>query len=107
MSIELTGGGGGTGTVTIAVVLPRKNPSTVVAVITAEPPPIAVIKPACVTVATAVLLEPHVTVFGAVRLTVPEDLFAVPVICCVAAVSRVTDDGVTVTPVTGFATSAE
>lgn len=81
MRIELTGGGGGTGTVTVAVVLPRKKPSIVVAVITAEPPPTAVINPACVTVATAVLLEVHVTVFGVVRFTVPEDLLAVPVIC--------------------------
>lgn len=70
--------------------------SLVVAVIVAVPAAIAVTKPDVLTVATAVLLDDHVT-----PVTVAFDGTSVAVSCCVPFTARLALVGLTVTPVTG------
>src|SRR6266851_4330886 len=72
---------------------------SLVAVIVAEPAAMPVTNPLALTVATAVLLLPHVTTRPA-RAT-PFTSFGVAVSCCVAPTSRLAAAGLTVTLATG------
>src|SRR3989442_3938757 len=91
------GGGGGGSTVTVMAAVPF-CPS-LVAVIVAEPTRRPVTNPLPLTVATSVLLLPHVTVRPV--STLPLASRNVAVSCCVPATAMLAVDGLTVTVATG------